>query len=119
MRYLSVLLCVIALSCQTLPDKKDTHAAGRVIDQTRKQEFVEYCKTHECRKNTHFKLKKKDGSYFEYTSEIDPPVVQPKFISIYPGETLFIEADIEGDLLINLKHVKTVERPEKTMKLSF
>lgn len=81
--------------------------------------FVEFCKTRECRKDSVVKIKKKDGSYFARVMDLAPPAVEPHSISILPGETLLVEADIDGDRLVNLKQVKTVCHPEKTIRLKF
>ncbi|MCI5123551.1 MAG: hypothetical protein D3925_03510 [Candidatus Electrothrix sp. AR5] len=79
----------------------------------------EYCKTAPCRKNNSFKLRKKDGTYFEYTSELDPPVVQPEFILIFPEEELFIEATEGKDAPLDFKHVPQNSQPEKTLVFKF
>jgi hypothetical protein len=36
-------------------------------------------------------------------------------VSIFPGNELFVEADIEGNSLVNLRVIDTVENPEKTL----
>jgi hypothetical protein len=83
------------------------------------QKFEEFCKTRQCRKDMLVKIKKKDGSYFVSTQKLAPPAVEPRSISILPGETLFVEADIDSDLLVNLKQVTAVTHPEKTIRLEF
>ncbi|WP_446010814.1 hypothetical protein [Candidatus Electrothrix sp.] len=79
----------------------------------------EYCQTAPCRKNHSFKLKLEDGTYFEHSSELDPPAVQPAFILIFPGEELFIEATEGKDAPQDFKHVPENIHPEKTLVFKF
>ncbi|WP_317933543.1 hypothetical protein [Halioxenophilus sp. WMMB6] len=82
-------------------------------------DLLEYCKTTACRENTQFKLKMEDGSSYEYRGAIDPPIVQPDLITLYPGEDVFIEATIEGDRLVDMVVVPEVKSPEKTITMKF
>jgi len=47
------------------------------------------------------------------------PVVVDGLINMIPGEEIFIEAEVSGDKLVNLKWVDTVKNPDRTIKLSF
>jgi len=47
------------------------------------------------------------------------PILQPAFLSIYPGETLFVEASIENEKLTLERAVPTNERPESTLRFEF
>ncbi|MCI5159124.1 MAG: hypothetical protein D3906_11955, partial [Candidatus Electrothrix sp. AUS1_2] len=51
------------------------------------------------------RLKQEDGTYFEHSSELVPPVVQPAFILIFPGEELFIEAAEGKDASQHFRHI--------------
>ena len=79
----------------------------------------EYCKTAPCRKNHSFKLKLEDGTFYEHTSELDPPAVQPAFILIFPGEELFIEATEGKDAPQDFKQVPKNTHPEQTLIFKF
>lgn len=98
-------------------DDKSTVVEG-TLENTPK-ELLDYCKTVECRKGTHFKLKTKDGYYYEYKGFIDPPAIQPDILTIYPGEELYIEAELDGDKLVNLKQVPKSVNPAKTISIKF
>ncbi len=82
-------------------------------------EFVEYCKENSCREKTNIVLKQKDGGVYDKTFYILPAVVQPSFISIYSGETLYIEADETDEAPLNFIHVKENTKPKKTIILKF
>ena len=94
-------------------------AAAEQPNKNARKPLKEYCETAPCRKNMQFKLKKKDGTYFEYTAELTPPVVQPEFILIFPEETLFIEATEGKNAPIELKSVPENTHPERTIVFKF
>ncbi len=87
--------------------------------QSRPDSFIDYCNEAPCRRNVIIHLMQKDGTIFEYESKLDPPVIQPSFISIYAGETIFIEADEGEHSPINLIHVSENTKPEKTIVYKF
>jgi hypothetical protein len=88
-------------------------------DNTPRKTLEEYCQTAPCRKNHSFKLKLEDGTFYEHTSELDPPVVQPAFILIFPGEELFIEATEGKEAPQDFKHVPENIHPERTLVFKF
>lgn len=71
-----------------------------------------------CAFNVHVVLKKKNGSMYDKSLQA-VPVVQPGGVSVYAGQSVLFEADIQGDQHVNLKLVKTVAHPEKTLSSSF
>lgn len=79
---------------------------------------IEECKTKLCRHDVSIKMTQKDHTTFERTYKLLPPVVQEKYISIYAGETIYLEAvEIEGDQL-SFKHVNENLNPDKTIVLN-
>jgi hypothetical protein len=46
-----------------------------------------------------------------------PPVVQPGLVSLYAGEAVTLEADVEGDRLTNLRVVSSELHPDRTIHL--
>lgn len=111
MKYLLTFLLFFSVS---------SHAENEVSQQ--KQEvlpFKEFCNSEPCRKNVTIRLKQENGSIYENTFELLPPVIQPRFISIYAGETIYIEADDGGSKPINLVHVKALKEPDKTIIFKF
>ena len=77
----------------------------------------EMCKHVGCAFDVHVILKQKDGSTYDKTLRT-VPVVQPNGVSVYAGQSVLFEADVQGNQLANLKLVKTIEHPEKTLSAS-
>lgn len=61
-----------------------------------------------------------DGERY-YSAEIPKSsyVLPNNTVQLFPGETLYIEADVENDFLVNLKCVSANKNPEKTLVISF
>jgi hypothetical protein len=85
-------------------------------EETEKAE-KEMCEKVGCAFDVHIVLKRKDGSTYDKSFH-SVPVAQPGGISVYAGQSVLFEADIQGDELANFKLVKTVEHPEKTLSAS-
>ncbi len=79
----------------------------------------EFCKSNSCRQDLTISLKQKDGTKFENTFKLLPPAVQPSFISIYAGETIYIEAVEEKEAPTGLVQVKSMKNPDKTIMFKF
>jgi hypothetical protein len=101
--FLSLIICTSLLAAKS--SEKEASMQG----------FIEYCKTAMCRKNLTIKLKQADGKYYERSFELLPPAVQNSTICVYSGETIFIEADVDGDHPVNFKQVIENKNPEKTI----
>ncbi len=56
-----------------------------------------------------------------YAAELgeSPYVLPENTVQVYPGEELYIEADVENDVLVNLKNVGEIKNPEKTLIIKF
>jgi len=112
-KWLSLSCCLLLLSgCNTTTHKNNVIAAPPA-------QLIKFCETAPCRKNVSFKLKTKNGSYFNYSSLLSPPVIQPAFLSIYPNEVLYIEAENINGKLTNFKHVIKNNHPDKTIIFKF
>jgi len=92
---------------------------GSGVNANENMSLEEYCKFNPCRKNLKMTLKQKDGSLFERTFTILPPVVQPTLISIFAGETLYIEATEGEEGPTDFVQVKTIRNPERTLVFKF
>lgn len=120
-KFIAAILSCLFISCTlsenlNQPSNKENSSTK---NQKSSNSLVEYCKTASCRKNVRFRLKKKDGTYFEFSSKLAPPVIQPSFISIFPEETIYIEADKGKNGPINLVHVTENKNPKKTIVFNF
>lgn len=114
-RILSILLALTIAGCANSPSEINTE--NHSVDTP--DEFSQFCETAPCRRGTSFKLKKEDGTYFEYTSAIAPPVIQPPYISIYPSEVIYIEADVVNGELIDFDHVNQITDEARTITFEF
>jgi len=74
----------------------------------------EICSRITCAFNLRIVLKQKDGSTFDKSFPALPQV-QPAGVSVYPGQSILFEADMEGDRLANFRLVTSAEHPEKTI----
>jgi len=72
-----------------------------------------------CRPPVDIKLQKKDGSSFESNTGVSLPIVHVDTVTIYPGETIHVEAGLGKDSLENLRAVEKVADPSKTLTLTF
>jgi len=110
--YLALPLLV---SCATGAPQREAPAESYVSSA----ELQGFCASQPCRKNTRFTLIQADGSIFEYDSELDPPVVQEAFLTIFPSERIFLEAE-EGETgPVNFRQVDRVLDPARTITLDF
>jgi hypothetical protein len=82
------------------------------------EEFKKVCEQMPCRKNVKISLKTQKGM-FNFRAALFPPVVQETFITLIPGENLFVEATVQEDHLINLAVVKQVANPGRTISFEF
>ncbi len=80
----------------------------------REQVLEDMCKLVTCQYNVRIQLKKEDGSKYDQTFEA-MPVIQENGVMVYGGHTLYFEADIEGDLLVDFKWVQSIVNPNKTV----
>jgi hypothetical protein len=56
---------------------------------------------------------------FESKGKFELPVLQGNLLSIYPGETLLIEATVEGGRIMLERAVATNDKPERTIQFTF
>jgi len=82
-------------------------------------ELDELCKKQLCRKPITISLYKKDGTQFNMTLPRALPIVSGAFLTIYPGEEIFVEAEMLDEGLGGLKAVQNNSRPEKTLVFKF
>jgi hypothetical protein len=65
------------------------------------------------------KLFVNDSTFYNAPMNASQYVYNKKTIQVFPGESLFIEAELSGDSLVNLKVVPENIHKEKTIKISF
>lgn len=64
-------------------------------------------------------LRMPDGSIFSETLPAPNPLVQYDHVYLFPGQTLYIEADVKDDMLVNLRMVPANVHPQKTLVFKF
>ena len=94
-------------------------AYAQIREPADPQKLRELCETILCRETLSVRLMLKDGKPFEMKFDIPVPIVQNNWVSVFPGDTLFIEADVQDNRLVNLRAVSQNKNPEKTLELRF
>jgi hypothetical protein len=92
---------------------------GNAQQAANPEELRKLCETILCRKPGVVRLTLDNGKPFETTFDAPVPIVQNERVSILPGETVFVEAEVSGDRLVNLRAVAAIEHPEKTLTFEF
>jgi hypothetical protein len=85
--------------------------------QSAEEELASLCQTILCRSPRTVELTTDDGQMFQTTFDQSLPVVHNDWVSVFPGETLYVEAEINGSQLEALRAVETNLNPEKTIEL--
>jgi hypothetical protein len=76
------------------------------------------CLKAACRRDVQVEIRRDDGSVFKKTFALLPPAVQPFGVSVLAGQTIHIEAEVDGNRLTQLTAVDKVTAPAKTMTAS-
>ena len=72
-----------------------------------------------CRGPHTIRLLKEDGSIHEVSFDIGVPIVQgDDLVTVLPGETVYLEAEVDGDRVIRLRSVPEIVHPETTITIS-
>lgn len=108
--------CLIA-ACASAPRKPLTPTA---ISSPRVSPFVQACKEPgvECTEQViTVNLFHRDDSPFSLTMPPPTVIVQHDYVTVLSGQTVYVEADVDGDKLVNLHFVQSPTHPEKTLTL--
>lgn len=79
----------------------------------------EMCPTGKCQRDLRVTLRREDGTLYEGRFKVWPATVQPMGVIVMAGQTVYVEAEVAGDRLVNLVAVNTVTRPERTITAKF
>jgi hypothetical protein len=116
-RCLAMTLLATVAGCATNPAPKSAEPVAPPEMSLEEACVVRYS---DCRRNQTVALRKDDGSSFQTHFDVNyPPVQNGELISIFPGETLYIEADLTDGHLVNLKAVPELKHPEQTFTFEF
>jgi hypothetical protein len=120
MKYsLLALAALVCAGCAGAPQKSVSPASATTsAPSSGTSPFVETCKQTGIQcidQPITIKLFHKDGS--PYGMVLPPPsvVIQGNYVNILAGQTIYVEADVDGDKLANLHLVPSVTHPEKTL----
>lgn len=106
-----IMLAGCASTSKNMQQAKQSDEEIQKIEQ-------EMCQQVMCQHNVRVTLKRKDGTIFDKTFE-SMPVVQEEGVMVLAGQSVFFEADINNNQLVNLKLVDKIVNPEKTIVAKF
>lgn len=75
--------------------------------------------TSNIRRQFNLKLFVNDSTFYQALMKQTSYVIDNKMVQIFPGETLYIEAEIAKDSLVNLHIVPAIIHKDKTIIISF
>lgn len=81
------------------------------------QALYELCAKSYCRPPGQVVLQLENGETFSTAFESPVPVVQNDWVSLFPGETIIVEAEVKEDRLTRLRAVGSVEDAARTLEL--
>jgi len=114
---LPLVLACMFLSQAVFADEVKLEPAKSESEQEKlDREVCEYTK---CQKNIRIKLTEKSGKIYDRTFNVMPGVIQDFGITVYAGQTVFIEAEVKDKKLVNLKSVDSVVNKENTITIKF
>lgn len=91
-----------------------------VSDEEAAKDLNQICEKVLCREPTTVRMLREDGSTMEVPIRIRLPFLQPNgWLTLFPGEEVFVEVDVEGDRLINPRAVPKPANPSKTITFKF
>lgn len=73
------------------------------------------CRHATCQHNVRIVLSDRDGSTFDRTFPVFTPVIQGTLMTVVPGQTIHVEADIVGGRLAHLHAVPMTTHPARTV----
>lgn len=68
-------------------------------------ELQKLCQTVLCREPAQIRLQLPDGERFDVPPTSPTPIIAGDLITVYPGETIRVEAKVEGNRLVGLTAV--------------
>ena len=104
---MAVLLCMSAAFAAA-------PAAGEPDAEIR-AELAALCQKDFCREASPIRLKLPNGETFAMTPTSPTPIVAGGMVTVYPGETVLVEATEEEGRLTRLTAVQTARHPERTL----
>lgn len=113
----SIAISMILVGCAAAPPIKQEEKAENE-QSTEQVSLEEFCQTNECRKDVHVKFRT-HGEPVDQKMPVYWPRVFNDIISVLPGESFYVEAEVYDGKLANLKEVPEIVNPEKTISIKF
>lgn len=108
MRQVSMLIATALLAaCASVSDRP-------VVLEADAAAIATMCAQAQCIHDVRVELKQEDGSVFSEVYEA-MPAVQESGVSVYAGNAVYFEADVVDGRLVNMRLVKEVVNPERTV----
>ena len=86
-------------------------------DEERQAVEKDMCEHTVCQRDLRIVLKQKDGTTYDKTFKVFPGVIQDAGVTVVAGQTVYVEAEIEGERLKYLRAVEAITHPETTITL--
>jgi hypothetical protein len=102
------IISIVASAVISLPSAGQSDAEIRA-------EIERLCQAVLCRKPSPIRLQLPAGEFFEMTPTSPTPIIAGDLVTVYPGETIRIEAKVEANRLVGLTAVPEVTHPERTL----
>lgn len=121
-RFRSTAAVLALLACESIVGKRRRGPAPPLPAATREpQDLEEKCRKGEldCLHDLRITLRHKDGTPFKFEQEWAPPLLQPDGLTLYPGYTVYVEAEPSGDALALTRTVPKPVNPDSTLTFSF
>lgn len=114
MKKIFIFIAGVFLSaCQTTPVQQSGELDTKPED-SKELTLDKVCMDHPCRENVHISFQT-DGEAVDQTIPLYWPRVFNGVISVLPGESFFVEADLIDGELVNIQEVLENSNPEKTI----
>ena len=112
--FLLVLILPFSLLNAAAQESKELLDADSV-----RKDLEDLCRTTLCRKPTLIRLTLPEGELFEMTPALPTPILAGHLVTVYPGETVMIEAKEEDGNLVELTAVSKISHPNRTLVFKF
>jgi len=86
-------------------------------DEDTERGLRELCTRVHCRGPLNIQINLENGGVYQQFFELPTPIVQNGWVSIFPGETVLLEAVVSGDGLVDLRSVEEVNDDTSTIEL--
>jgi hypothetical protein len=94
-------------------------APGATAERPDNAELEAVCRAVLCRQPRAIRLRLEGGKSFDTTVGKPTPIVTGNLITILPGETVLVEAELKDGRLVDLWAVQKIAHPKRTLVLSF